>query len=58
MKGQIMTTLKTPARFMLMQLAADTTVDAYLLQEDDELMNLIEAGFSYEVCLSHVEENY
>jgi hypothetical protein len=53
-----MTTLKTPARFMLMQLAADTTVDAYLLQEDDELMNLIEAGFSYEVCLSHVEENY
>jgi hypothetical protein len=46
------------ARFTLMRLAAETTIDAYLLQEDDELMELINNGTDYEKLFEYCNENY
>jgi hypothetical protein len=50
--------LLTSPKFLLMRLAAETTVDAYLLMEDEELMELIKAGSTYETLLEHCNENY
>jgi hypothetical protein len=46
------------AKFTLMRLAAETTIDAYLLQEDDELMELINNGTDYEKLFEYCNENY
>jgi hypothetical protein len=43
---------------LLMRLAAETTVDAYLLMEDDTVVALIRDGAEYEELLEYVTENY
>jgi len=50
-------TLNSP-RFLLMRLAAETTVDAYLLMEDETLVALIRDGAEYEELLEYASENY
>jgi len=50
-------TLSSP-RMLLMRLAAETTVDAYLLTEDDTVVALIRDGAKYEELLEYVTENY
>lgn len=45
-------------KFLLMRLAAETTIDAYLLAEDEELMELIHSGATYEKLFEYCEENY
>ena len=51
------TTLNSP-RMLLMRLAAETTVDAYLLTEDENVVALIRDGAEYEELLEYVSENY
>ena len=41
-----------------MRLASETTIDAYLLQEDEDLMELIKGGSSYEMLFEYCNENY
>lgn len=48
----------TSPKFLLMRLAAETTIDAYLLMEDEELVELIKSGATYETLLDHCNENY
>lgn len=50
-------TLNSP-RMLLMRLAAETTVDAYLLEEDETLMTLIRDGAAYEELFEYASENY
>jgi hypothetical protein len=53
-----MSDLLTSPRFLLMRLASETTIDAYLLQEDEDLMELIKGGSSYETLFEYCNENY
>lgn len=48
----------TSPKFLLMRLAAETTIDAYLLMEDEELVELIKSGAAYESLLEYCNENY
>lgn len=50
--------MTTQSRMNLMRLAAETTIDAYLLEEDDNLVALIEAGAEYDALFEYVNENY
>lgn len=42
----------------LSMLQGDTTVSAYLLQEDDELMEMIKSNTDYSELLNYIEETY
>ena len=44
--------------FKLSYLAAHSTVDAYLLEEDDALMELLRNDGSMEDCVEHINNNY
>lgn len=57
-KREKMSDLLTSPRFLLMRLASETTIDAYLLQEDEDLMELIKGGSSYEKLFEYCNENY
>ena len=46
------------ARMNLMRLSAETTVDAYLLMEDTELVQLLNGGATYDALLEYVNDNY
>lgn len=50
-------TLNSP-RMLLMRLAAETTVDAYLLTEDENVVAMIRDGAKYEELFEYVSENY
>jgi len=45
-------------RHLLMSLSAETTVDVWLLAENEELAELYKSGATYEAMLDWVNENY
>ena len=45
-------------RHLLMSLSAETTVDAWLLAEDEALAEMWKDGATYEAMLEYVNENY
>lgn len=45
-------------RHLLMSLSAETTVDVWLLAENEELAELYKSGATYEEMLAWVNENY
>ena len=45
-------------RHTLSMLQGDSTVSAYLLEEDEELMELIKANVAYDELLEYVNETY
>jgi hypothetical protein len=45
-------------RHLLMRLSAETTVDAWLLAENEELAEMWKDGATYEQMLEWVNENY
>ena len=45
-------------RHLLMSLSAETTVDPWLLAENEELAELYKSGATYEQMLEWVNENY
>ena len=53
-----MTVITTTPRMLVMRLAAETTIDAYLLMEDETLVALMRDGASYEELLEYATENY
>jgi len=48
----------TSPKFLLMRLAAETTIDAYLLMEDEEFVELLNSGATYETLFEYCNENY
>ena len=50
--------MTTQTRLTLMRLSAETTVDAYLLEEDTALMALVNGGATYDALFDFVNENY
>jgi hypothetical protein len=49
---------KMPLNAKLSYLAGHSTVDAYLLEEDDALMELLRNSGSMAECVEHVDNNY
>jgi hypothetical protein len=45
-------------RHLLMSLSAESTVDVWLLAENEELAELYKSGATYEQMLEWVNENY
>jgi hypothetical protein len=43
---------------MLNMLSGESTVDFYLLAEDDTLLAMISEGQTYYTCLNYINENY
>jgi hypothetical protein len=43
---------------MLNMLSGSSTVDFYLLAEDDFLLGMITEGQTFETCLDYINENY
>jgi hypothetical protein len=52
------TATATVVRHLLMRLSAETTVDAWLLAENEELAEMWKDGATYEQMLEWVNENY
>lgn len=49
---------KLPLKFKLMYLSGTSTIDPYLLEEDDALMELLRNDGSMEDCVEHINNNY
>jgi hypothetical protein len=43
---------------MLNMLSGSSTVDFYLLAEDDTLLAMITEGQTFDTCLDYINENY
>lgn len=50
--------LLTSPRFLVMRVAAETTIDAYLLMEDEGFVELLGSGATYESLMEYCNENY
>lgn len=42
----------------LMALSADSTVDLWLLADEEELLKMLGDGADYEACLAWINENF